>query len=91
MCLCLFEVHLFSCSRFNKLQPPLDRARNAVRDCADKVRLALSERGQVSPAITHGATKCQRAQGAGPHAEPMRTLLLRYHIAVCPVSGLNRT
>ena len=52
--------------------------------------LNLNERG-IAAKRPHSATKLHPAQAVGPNAEPMRTLLLRYHIAVRPVLELNRT
>jgi hypothetical protein len=40
--------------------------------------------------VTQGATTFHPAQIVGPNAEETRALSLRYHIAVCPVMGLNR-
>ena len=39
--------------------------------------------------VRHTRYSSSRATGVGPNAWPMSTLLLRYHIAVCRVLGLN--
>ncbi len=79
-----FNVHVLTIANRLELRVRQDRT-GALQGL-----LNLNERG-IAAKRPHSATKLHPAQAVGPNAEAMRTILLRYHIAVCPVLELNRT